>query len=187
MVQLSQEQIEKNKAIFLKTNEAHKILPQSLLDYLGDNLFRAPASTMTSIYNACEGGLVDHILQTARLAKKINEMMPATLQQPSVSIMRASFLFDIGKTFLYAPNSNDWSVKNGKIYDFVQGMTAMRVGERSALYALQHMVLTEEEYQAITYSDKDVLDAQVKWYGSPLTTILRQAIEISIMELKSRR
>ena len=113
--------------------------------------------------------------------------MPATLQQPSVSIMRASFLFDIGKTFLYAPNSNDWSVKNGKIYDFVQGMTAMRVGERSALYALQHMVLTEEEYQAITYSDKDVLDAQVKWYGSPLTTILRQAIEISIMELKSRR
>lgn len=187
MVQLSQEQIEKNKAIFLKTNETYKILPQGLLDFLGDSFFRAPASTMTSIYNACDGGLVDHILQTAKLAKKINELYPATLQQPTMSVMRASFLFDIGKTFLYVPNSNEWSVKNGKIYDYAQGMAAMRVGERSALYALQHMSLTEEEYQAIVYSDKDELDAQVKWYGSPLTTILRQAIEISIMELKSRR
>jgi hypothetical protein len=113
-------------------------------------------------------------------------MLPENLQQPAMSIHRVSFLFDIGKTFLYVPNQIEWSRKNGKIYDFAENTVAMRVGERSALYALKFMSLEEDEYQTILNSDREELDAQIKWFGSPLTSIMRQAIEWAIIEQKNR-
>lgn len=186
MVQLTQEQIKKNKQIFLQLSEKYGILPKELIDFLGDGFFTAPASVSTNLHNACEGGLVDHILTTAQFAKKINDMLPDALKQPAISVYRISFLFDIGKTFLYVPNQDDWTRKKGKIYDFGERATAMKIGERSALYALQHMKLTEDEYQAIINSDREELDPQIKWFGSILTMILRQAIEWAIMEQKKR-
>jgi hypothetical protein len=187
MVQLTQEQIKKNKQIFLQLNEKYGILPKELLDFLGEGFFTAPASVATNLHNACEGGLVDHILTTAKYAKKINDLLVDTpLQQPALSVYRVSFLFDIGKTFMYVPNQEEWSRKKGKMFDFSEGTVAMRVGERSAFYATQYMKLTEDEYQAIINADREELDAQVKWFGSTLTTILRQSIEWSIMEQKKR-
>ena len=186
MVQLTQEQIKKNKSIFLQTNATHNIIPQELIDFLGEDFFTAPASTSTSMHNACEGGLVDHILSTAKFANKINKMLPEHMQVPALSLYRIAFLFDIGKTFLFVPNQYEWSKKNGKIYEYSNNTASMRVGERSALYASRYMKLEEEEYQAIINSDREELETQIKWFGSSLTIILRQAIEWAIREQKSR-
>lgn len=186
MVQLTQEQIAKNKAIFLKLNTDHNILPQPLLDFLGEGFFTAPASTMTSLHNACAGGLIDHILTVAKYANKINQMLPLNMQQSAASVHRISFLSSIGLTFMYVKNEDEWSIKRGKIYDFAPDMVAMRTGERSAYYAMKHMELTEEEYQALINFDKPEEDLQVKWFGSPLATILKQAVELAIIDEKRR-
>jgi hypothetical protein len=186
MVQLTQEQIKKNKAIFLKLNSEHKIIADELLAFLGENLFTAPASTATSLHNACDGGLVDDLLTVAKYANKINQILPPHLQQPAISVHRVSLLSGIGKTFMYVPNANEYSARNGKIYDFAPNTVAMRVGERSAYYALQYMKLTEDEYQALINFDKPEEDLQVKWFGSPLTTILKQAVELAIIDEKRR-
>ena len=62
----------------------------------------------------------------------------------------------------------------------------MSVGERSAYYALSHGVhLNEIEYQAIIGHSKDVSDAQNKWYSHTLSVLLRQAIELAIIEEKN--
>lgn len=87
---------------------------------------------------------------------------------------------------MYKVNTNDWSVNRGQIYEFENNITAMRVGERSAYYAMQHMTLTENEYQALMNFDKEVEEPQIKWFGSPLTTILKMAVELSIMDEKKR-
>ena len=158
----------------------------SLLAFLGEGFFTAPASTATSLHNACDGGLVDDLLTVAKYANKINTILPAHLQQPAISVHRVSLLSGIGKTFMYVPNTNEYSIRNGKIYDFAQNTVAMRVGERSAYYALQYMKLTEEEYQALVNFDKPEEDLQVKWFGSPLTTILKQAVELAIIDEKRR-
>jgi hypothetical protein len=114
-------------------------------------------------------------------------MLPANLQQPALSVYRVALLSGVGKTFMFIPNANEWSRKNGKIYEFAPGVTAMNAGERSALYAMRHgMELTDEEYQALINSDRVEEETQVKWFGSTLTTILRQAIEWAIMDLKRR-
>jgi len=44
--------------------------------------------------------------------------------------------------------------------------------------------LSEEEYQAIVNYDKSEDDKQSKWYGSTLSTILKQANELAIIEEK---
>lgn len=186
MVQLTQDQIKKNKAIFLKLNTDHQILPEPLLAFLGERFFTAPASTATSLHNACEGGLVDDLLTIAKYANKLNNILPPHMQQPALSVHRVSFLSGIGKTFMYVPNQNEYAVKNGKIYDFAQNTVAMRVGERSAYYAMQHMVLSEDEYQALVNFDKPEEDIQVKWFGSTLTTILKMATELAVMDEKRR-
>jgi len=186
MIQLTQEQIKKNKAIFLKINAEHQIIPDSLVEFLGEGFFNAPASTATSLHNACMGGLVDDLLTVAKYANKINAILPPHLQQPAISVHRVSLLSGIGKTFIYTPNTNEYGVKNGKIYEFAPNTVAMRVGERSAYYAMQHMKLTEEEYQALINYDKPDEDLQVKWFGSPLTTILKQAVELAVIDEKRR-
>lgn len=186
MIQLTQDQIKKNKAIFLKINAEHQIIPEPLLAFLGENFFTAPASSSTNLHNACPGGLIDDLLTVAKYANKINSFLPDHLKQPSISVHRVSLLSGIGKTFMYAPNTNEYTLRNGKIYDFVPDTVAMRVGERSAYYALQYMKLTEEEYQALVNFDKVDEDPQIKWFGSPLTTILRQAVELAIMDEKRR-
>ena len=186
MIQLTREQIEKNKAIFLAINDSHKIFPQSLLDFLGENLFIDPASTSTSLHNACVGGLLDDILTVAKYANSINNFLPPHLQQPAISVHKVSLLSGIGKVFTYIPNSQEYQVKNGKIYEFAKVVTAMRVGERSAYYALQYMELTPEEYQALINFDKQEEDTQVKWYGSSLTTILKMAAELAVLDEKNR-
>lgn len=186
MVQLTQSQITKNKAIFFALNTEHKIFPEELLKFLGESFFTAPASTSSMMNNACEGGLLDDILTVAKYANKINNMLPAHLQQPAISVYKVSLLFGIGKTFAFVPNTNEYSVKHGKIYEFANNNVAMRVGERSAYYALQYMKLTEDEYQALVNFDKTEEDIQVKWYGSPLTTILKMAVEWAILDEKRR-
>ena len=48
----------------------------------------------------------------------------------------------------------------------------------------RYIKLSEEEYQSIVNYDKPEDDKQSKWYGSTLSTILKQANELAIIEEK---
>lgn len=72
------------------------------------------------------------------------------------------------------------------MYDFNEDLVSMRVSERSAYFSLKYGVeLSEEEYQAIVNYDKSDDDKQSKWHGSTLSTLLRVANELAIMECKN--
>ena len=82
---------------------------------------------------------------------------------------------------------SEWHRTNqGKMYEFNDELTSMRVGERSAYYALKYGVeLSEDEYQSIINYDKPEDDKQAKWHSSTLSTILKQANELAIIEEKN--
>ena len=62
----------------------------------------------------------------------------------------------------------------------------MKIGERSIYYSMKYGVdLSEEEYQAIINYDKTEEDKQAKWYGGTLSTILKQANDLAIIEEKN--
>ena len=181
------DKILKNKEIFLEKNKLYDILTQELLDFLGEDLITAPASSMTSLHNAFPGGLIDHILKTTKYAIGINKLLPQNIVVEAHSIVKVCFLHQIGKTFLYVWNESEWHRKNqGKIYEYNEELVSLKIGERSAFYALKYGVkLNEEEYQSIVNYDKPDDDKQSKWYGCTLSTILKQANELAIIEEKN--
>ena len=181
-------QILRNKETFLEKNTLYGILNNELLTFLGEDLMTAPASTMKSLHNAFPGGLIDHILKTTKYAIGINKLLPKGVEQDTQSIVKVCFLHQIGKTFLYKWCESEWHRNNqGKMYEFNEEMTSMRIGERSVYYAMKNGIsLTEEEYQAIVNYDKSDDDKQSKWYGSTLSTILKQANEMAIIEEKNK-
>jgi len=176
----------KNKETFLEKNTLYGVLTKELLDFLGEDLMTAPASSLTSLHNAFPGGLLDHILKTTKYAIGINKLLPETLAVDAHSIIKVCFLHQIGKTFLYKPNPSEWHRKNqGKMYEFNEDVTSMKIGERSIYYSMKYGVeLSEEEYQAIINYDKTEDDKQAKWYGGTLSTILKQANDLAIIEEK---
>jgi hypothetical protein len=181
-------QILRNKETFLEKNTLYGILNNELLTFLGEDLMTAPASTMKSLHNAFPGGLIDHILKTTKYAIGINNFLPKHMNVDTHSIVKVCFLHQIGKTFLYKWCESEWHRNNqGKMYEFNEDMTSMKIGERSVYYAMKNGVsLTEEEYQAIVNYDKSDDDKQAKWYGSTLSTILKQANELAIIEEKNK-
>ena len=182
------EKILKNKEKFDKTNETYNILSENLLEFLGEDLYSAPASNMESMYNAFPGGLIDYILTVTKYGINLNDILPESQRVDKKSIIRVCFLHQLGKVKLYKFCESEWHRKNqGKMYDFNEDLVSMRVGERSAYYSLRYGVeLSDEEYQSILNYDKTDDDKQSKWYGSTLSTILRLANELAIIECKKK-
>jgi len=182
------ERILKNKEKFNKTNETYNILSENLLEFLGEDLYSAPASNMESMYNAFPGGLIDYILTVTKYGINLNDILPESQRVDKKSIIKVCFLHQLGKVKLYKFCESEWHRKNqGKMYDFNEDLVSMRVGERSAYYSLRYGVeLSDEEYQSILNYDKTDDDKQSKWYGSTLSTILRLANELAIIECKKK-
>lgn len=186
---LSQDELRKNIELFQSTNEKYKIFSEELLSFLGNDIYTAPASTVLSLHNCFEGGLLDNMIRIAKYASNLNKLLPENLRQELETIVKVSFLSQIGKTFLYKPCESKWHKENqGKYYEFNETLISMRIGERSAHYCLtNNVILKDYEYQAILNHDKILSeDAQAKWHSDILSVILRQAIELSIIEEKER-
>ncbi len=178
--------IAKNKKLFELTNEKYHVYTPKLIEFLGDALFTSPASTMTSLHNAFEGGLMDHLIRVAKYAAMFNEILPESLRSSKESVLKVSFLCDIGKVFLYKPCESKWHRENqGKMYEFIDENVSMTVGQRSLFYALSNgVMLTEDEAQSLLFFELDGEDKMVKWHSTPLSKVLKTAVEFAIMEEK---
>jgi hypothetical protein len=186
---LNEEKIKSNATKYFETGEKYGFMTEDLMDFLGVNVMSAPATTMTDLYNAFKGGLIDHMLRTAKYAVKLNGILPDNMQETMESLVKVSLLYQIGKTHLYHENPSKWHRENlGKMYEFNDDMVSMKVGERSAYYALKFGVkLTESEYQAIVNFDKVDTDKQAKFHTETLGVLLRQANELAAMEEKEKQ
>lgn len=184
---ISKEQIEKNKSKLIETSEKYGVLSTPLLEFLGEDLFVAPASTSLDMYGAYPGGLLEHIFVASKYAVKINSILPESLQQDISSLLKCTILSQIGKVFLFKPNESEWHRnKLGKMYEFSDDLVSMKVGERSAYYCSKYGVsLSEEEYQTIVNSDKGDDDLQSKYHSTPLAQIVKQGFELAIFEQKN--
>jgi hypothetical protein len=190
MNMIKQEQIVKNTKKYFQTAQEQGFMTEDLMSFLGEDFIKAPASTMSDLHNAFEGGLIDHLLRVTKFAISINEnVLPEHLKLDKKTIIKTCFLHQIGKAHLYLPCTSEWHRTNqGKMYEFNDELVSMRVGERSAYYALSNNVsLTEEEYQAIVNYDKDNTDKQAKYHNSLLGDLLKMANDLAITEEKNQK
>ena len=77
---LTTEKVTKNAGKYFKTAETYVFMTNELMEFLGVDFVKAPATTKTSSYNAFEGGLIDNILKVAKYAIVINESLPEGVQ-----------------------------------------------------------------------------------------------------------
>jgi len=186
---LTEEKIKTNATKYFSTGEKYEFMTEDLMNFLGADIIAAPATTKLDSYNAFKGGLIDHTLRTTYYAVKLNELLPEDMQQTLASVVKVACLFQIGKTFMFLPNSSQWHKdKLGQMYEFADDLVALRVGERSVKYAVDNGVkFTDDEYQAIINYDKTDDDKQAMFHTNTLGVILRQASDLAIMEEKNKQ
>jgi hypothetical protein len=182
---LEQSKIVANTKKYFDTATKNGFMTNELMSFLGEDFIKAPASSMTSYHNAFEGGLIDHLLKVAKYAIGINNSLPENERVDQTSLLKVCLLHGIGKTKLYTPCTSEWHRKNqGKMYEFNEDLVSMRVGERSAYYAISHGIqLSEEEYTAILFFDKTD-DKMSEYHNTLLGELLKMGNVLAIKSAK---
>lgn len=184
---------QERKELFLEIVRKYDVCTPELLGFLETSgFYTAPASTMTSLHNAFDGGLVDHsIILTRRMLviNDANSKLDVNHRVDPKSVAKVGLLHGIGRSNLYIANKSEWHRKIlGKMYEFNDQLTSMTVGERSIYYISTYgggMKLTEDEYQAILHAEKDDnTDMAVKWHSSILSDLIRDQIKWAIRSEK---
>jgi hypothetical protein len=81
---LEKEKIVENAKKYFDTATKLGFMNESLMTFLGESFITAPASSMADYNNAFEGGLIAHLLNTAKYAVLINKSLPASISLCSV-------------------------------------------------------------------------------------------------------
>lgn len=170
-----------NTKKYFDTATKNGFMNDELMNFLGPDFISAPATTLTDLYNAFEGGLIDHLLRVATYAIKINETLSETEKVDKGSLLKVALLHQIGKAKMYTPCTSEWHRKNqGKMYEYKNDLVSMRVGERSAYYALSHGIkLTDEEYAAMLSFDKTD-DKMTEYHNTMLGELLKMGNTLAI-------
>jgi hypothetical protein len=180
---LNKEKVTKNFTRLVGIGMDNGFITDELLEELGEDWIKAPASGSTEFPGCYEGGLVNMSLRVAKYAIHMNDLLPEEKRLDKKSILKVCILHNIGKAKLFKPNESDWHKERGMLYAFNDKLVSMSVGERSVMYAHKGGVsLTEDETQAILFYGKGE-DAQVKGYSSALAKLLRGAIMMADIEM----
>ena len=184
---LTAEQMATNQTKFQETNQKYGIFTPELEKFLGDSFYTSPASTTIELGGCYPGGLLNVTMKACKYIIGINELLPKNIKQDKNTIVRVSFLSQIGRCFLFVNNDNEWQRKTlGKMYDYNPDIIKLKTGERAIYYAMSNGVkLNDLEFQCIINLDKDSDDKQAKYFSEPLTQIVKQGFELAFTEEKS--
>jgi hypothetical protein len=184
---LEQSKIVANTKKYFETATKLGFMNNELMAFLGEAFIKAPASTFVDFHNAFDGGLIDHILNTASYAVKINNSLPEDEKVDQTSLLKVCFLHQIGKANLYKPCESEWHRKNqGKMYEFNEDLVSMRVSERSLYYAMSCGIkFTEEEFAAIMFFDKTD-DKMSEHHNSMIGELLKMGNTLAIKSAKKK-
>jgi hypothetical protein len=178
---LSQERIISNTKKYFDTANKLGFMNNDLMEFLGEDFIKAPASQTIEYNNAFEGGLIDHLLHVAKYSIFVNNALPEEERVNQDSLVKVCLLHQIGKAKLYKPCESEWHRKNqGKMYEYNKNLTSMRIAERSVYYLFKFGIdLTEEEYIAILNFDKTD-DKMAGYHNSMLGDVLKMGSLLAI-------
>ena len=117
------------------------------------------------------------------IGEKINTVSHPNLCVNQYMLMRVLLLMNIAKAEIFEPTTEDWKVRRGIMYEFVEMKTKMKLGQRS-LYLCQKygIKLSEEEFDA--FSTIDISDETGERFLSPLYAVVKTAKMLTLIELR---
>lgn len=87
------------------------------------------------------------------------------------------------------PNDNEWERdKRGLMYKYDSDLPSIRTGLHSVSMCFDCGIpLTTEEIEAMTINDRDLSDDQARWHASTMATIVRQANELTYVQINKKK
>ena len=183
---LTQDKILKNAKKFHDTAVKYEIINDTLSDLLGKEFISAPCTSSTKFYNAYEGGLIQHILNTTKYAVSINNLLPEPKRVDVASLIKVCLIHQIGKSNMFIPQTSKWHRDNkGEMYTWNEDNLSMSVAERSIYYALKSNIdLSEDEVFAIYNYNSDFAHKPMLNEGEKLAALLKISNMTAIIEEK---
>jgi len=191
---LTPEKINANYLLFIKYLEKYNCYSEDMMKEIGEKIKIAPYSKEIEYGGAEPGSLIDVTLhKLCKIGAQINTNALGknggdTVSHPNLCVnqymlMRVLLLMNIAKAEIFEPTTEDWKVRRGIMYEFVEMKTKMKLGQRS-LYLCQKygIKLSEEEFDA--FSTIDISDETGERFLSPLYAVVKTAKMLTLIELR---
>lgn len=181
---------EKNLKLFLGKLEQLGINTSVLEGKYGEKLMNASFTVSNEFGNAYEGSLLEVVLKVLTpYAVKINELLPEDRRVNKETLVKVCLLHHIAKSVRLVPNDNAWEVeKRGLVYKYDGDLPSIRTGLHSVSMCFECGIeLSTEEIEVMTVNDRDLSDDQARWHSSVMATIVRQANELTYLEINKKR
>ena len=139
---------------------------------------------------AYDGSLLEITLRTLTpYAVKINDLLPTEIQVQKDKLVKVCLLHQISKCLRLVKNDNQWEVeKRGILYKYSDENPSIRTGLQSLMMSIECGVqFSIDEVEAMTSIDRDLSDMQSRFHSNTLSTIIRQANELTYTEFKRKK
>jgi hypothetical protein len=195
---LTEEKLNANYLKFINYLQKYNCYSEDMMKELGEKIKLAPYSMERDMGGAYDGAMIDVTLNTlCKIGAQINNnAMGANggdkIAHPLLAVnnnmlMRVLHLINIAKAEMFTPNKSEWHKKNlGRMYEFVENKTKLKLGARS-LYLCQKygIQLEEEEFEAFLTIDNP--DDTGERFQSPLYTMVKATKMFTLVELRQKQ
>ena len=177
----------KNYSLYLDKLRGLGVNTEAIEAQIQNQLINATYACSNENGVAYDGSLLHIVLRTLTpYAIKINSSLPANIQVEQNSIVKVCLLSHLSKCQMFIPNDNEWEKdKRGIMYKYAPYSSALKMGARSIILAQSLGInFTQEEFEAMMIIDKDDTDIQSKFHSSPLALIVKQANELTFLQIR---
>jgi hypothetical protein len=179
-----------NYELYLKKLNQLNVYTTKLAEDFGEKLADATFSVSNENGLAYDGALINTILyKLTPYAIKINDLFPKELQVDKSSLVKVCLLHQIAKAVRIIPNDNQWEIEKRRLlYKYDGNLPSIRTGLHSVSMCIECGIpLTAEEIEVITINDRDLSDDQARWHASVMATLVRQANELTYIQINKKR
>ncbi len=183
--------VEKFVVTNIKSSKQKQEALLGILSLYSEALLLAPSSTKTEFHGAFPGGLVEHALKVLKNMSLLNNSFETKL--PIEEMVVTSLFHDLGKigdgtNGYYLPKNSSWHADRGIFYEVNPVLSSWKVSQLS-LFLLQKggVILSKDEYAAISSFDQGVRPAEMPSVGEPtLAVLLRQAVGMACFQGRNK-
>jgi hypothetical protein len=187
---MTEENKEKNLNIFIKKLEQIEVDTSILIEKYGEKLLNATFTNSNEFGNAYDGSLIEIVLKVLTpYAVRLNELLPEAQRVDKNTLVKICLLHQIAKAVRIVPNDNQWEIeKRGLLYKYNGDLPSIRTGLHSVSMCIECGIpLSTDEIEVMTINDRDLSDDQARWHASVMATIVRQANELTYIQINNKK
>ena len=187
---MEDEKRKNNLELYFRKLEEVGVETNLLNKMYGELIMNASFTNSNEFGNAYNGSLVNIVLKILTpYAVRLNELLPEHQRVDKKVLVKICLLHQIAKAVRLVENDNQWEVeKRGLVFKYKEDLPSIRSGLHSVSMCFECGIpLTTEEIEVMTINDRDLSDDQARWHASVMATLVRQANELTYIQINRKK